>query len=130
MQCLPLLKYVLHKINVICRSFLWIGGKEITKKPHIAWKKVCSPKPIRGLNIIDMDIWNQVNLLKLLWNLCNKSDSLWIKWIHTYYIKGDTIMIVPVKESYSWIFKKILNQRVTYQQVHNLVRQNFKMKGM
>lgn len=56
MQVLPLPKVVLQTINVVCRSFLWTGGKEISSKSLIAWKKVCRPKGYGGMYIIDMEI--------------------------------------------------------------------------
>ncbi|XP_045815732.1 uncharacterized protein LOC123909010 [Trifolium pratense] len=55
--------------------------------------------------------WNRANLTKLLWNIHNKADSLWIRWIHSYYIKHDQLMTMPVKPSCSWILKAILKQR-------------------
>lgn len=55
MQCLPIPKKVIHRIDVICISLLWTGGKEVTIKSPISWKKVCSPKTNGGLNIIDLE---------------------------------------------------------------------------
>lgn len=64
-----------------------------------------------GLNVVELKIWNKATMLKLLCNLYRKSDSLWVKWIHTYYIKNDTLMEVKIKTSCSWIMKVILQQR-------------------
>lgn len=79
---------------------------------------------------LDMEMWNQVNLMKLLWNLCNKSDNLWIKWIHAYYVKTDSIMHMLVKEIYSWIIKHMLNPREICQnlQQKNIIGDIFNMK--
>lgn len=52
-----------------------------------------------------------VTLLKLLWNLSDKVDSLWGRWIHTYYVKNHNIMDIKVRTNASWIVKEILNQR-------------------
>jgi hypothetical protein len=76
MQCLPLPKKVIQKINAICRSFLWSGGVTITKKSPVAWERVCASTAHGGLNLISLDEWNQANLAKLLWNINNKADSL------------------------------------------------------
>jgi hypothetical protein len=76
MQCLPLPKKVIQKINAICRSFLWSGGVTITKKSPVAWDRVCASTAHGGLNLISLDEWNQANLAKLLWNINNKADSL------------------------------------------------------
>jgi hypothetical protein len=44
MQCLPHPKKVIHKINAVCRSFLWSGGAVVTRKSPVAWDHVCAPK--------------------------------------------------------------------------------------
>ncbi|KAK2357065.1 hypothetical protein QL285_094374 [Trifolium repens] len=117
MQCLPLPKKVIHKINAICRSFLWSGGTTITKKAPVAWDHVCSSKAHGGLNLISLEEWNQANLAKLLWNINNKADSLWIRWIHSYYIKQDHLMTMSVNNSCSWVWKAILKQREALLQI-------------
>ncbi|CAJ2661953.1 unnamed protein product [Trifolium pratense] len=117
MQCLPLPKKVIHKINAICRSFLWSGGAVITRKSLVSWDHVCAPKAKGGLNLISLEEWNRANMTKLLWNINNKADSLWIRWIHSYYIKQDNLMTMPVKQNSSWILKAILQQRDSLQQV-------------
>lgn len=121
MQCLPLPKAVVLKINAICRSFLWTGDKMISRKSPIAWERVCSPKSNGGLSIINLSVWNRVSILKLLWNVCHKSDCLWIKWLHTYYIKNHCVWNVPAKESHSWILKNMLKLRPIYQQFQHLM---------
>lgn len=39
MQCFPLPKHVIHKIEVVCRSFMWTGSLVISRKIPIDWKK-------------------------------------------------------------------------------------------
>lgn len=62
------------------------------------------------MNLISLEEWNKTNMVKLLWNLNGKAHSLWIKWIHSYYIKND-------QQNCSWILKITLNQRDTVQQM-------------
>lgn len=40
-----------------------------------------------------------------------KQDKLWIRWIHTYYIKGQNIDIMNTPKQASWIFKKFFDAR-------------------
>lgn len=87
MLCFPIPKFVLKKIEAICRSFIWTGCSEVKKKSPVAWETVCRPKCQGGLDIINLTVWNQVTMMKCLWNLCRKSDNLWVKWIHMYYLK-------------------------------------------
>lgn len=111
MHCLPLPKHMIHKIEVMFRSFLWSGSSNVSRKSHIAWKKICNPRKCKGLNIIELGTWNNTNMLKLLWNLCRKSDSLWVRWMQRYYIKGEELVDIWDKTSHSWIVKYILKQR-------------------
>ncbi|XP_058765506.1 uncharacterized protein LOC131638998 [Vicia villosa] len=110
-HCVPLPMKVIQSAEAVCRSFLWSGSDKITRKHPVSWGQTCNPRKVGGLNIIDLKIWRKASLLKMLWNHSGKSDSLWIKWIHCYYVKSLTIMTVPVKASCSWILKTILNQR-------------------
>lgn len=84
-------------------SFLWASTEVITRKSPVSWKKVCAPRNKCGLNIIDFQGWNKASMLKNQWNLNNKVDSLWIRWIYIDYSKGVDIMNVRVKQSASWI---------------------------
>ncbi|XP_058765820.1 uncharacterized protein LOC131639335 [Vicia villosa] len=124
MQCFPLPKHVIHKIDAICRSFMWTGGKEISRKSPISWDKVCRPKCNGGMNLISLQIWNQATLSKLLWSISCKADSLWVRWVHAYYLKKDKIMDVKIRISCSWILKAILKQRdnVNNMQVWHMMR--------
>ncbi|CAK8544980.1 unnamed protein product [Lathyrus sativus] len=111
MQVIPLLKKVIKQIDARCHSFLWAGSGDISRKAFISWKKVCTSKNQGGLNLVDMKDWKVVQLLKLLWNISRKSDDLWIRWIHCYYMKENEILEISAKTNWSWIFKVILKQR-------------------
>lgn len=69
---------------------------------------MCKPKFHGGLDIIDIEVWNETNMIRLLWNLSGKSDSLWVRWIQAYYMKTKNIMEVEVKNNYTWIMKIVL----------------------
>lgn len=71
MQCLPLPKSVINKIDSICRRFVWSGGTEGKKNP-VAWTTVCRPRKLGGLDVLNLHVWNQITLLKCLWNICKK----------------------------------------------------------
>ncbi|XP_058747051.1 uncharacterized protein LOC131620044 [Vicia villosa] len=89
MHCLPLPKAVIKKIDGICRSFVWTGKAIVSKKSPIAWESVCKPKNMRGMNIFNLYLGNDITLLKCLWNLSLKADNLWVKWVHAHYLKEE-----------------------------------------
>lgn len=111
LQCFPIPKMVLKKINTACRTFIWTNGSSPSRKSPIAWQTVCKPKHKGGLNIIDLDTWNTVTMLKLLWDIIMKTDCLWVKWMHMYFIKGKDILSMEVNNDASWICKGILKVR-------------------
>ncbi|CAK8536039.1 unnamed protein product [Lathyrus sativus] len=59
-------------------------------------------------------------MLKCLWNICLKSDNLWVKWIYSYYLKGSDVMASNIRINSSWIMKNILSRRNLINQVHQL----------
>lgn len=65
-------KKIVHMIETACRSFLWAGQAEVTKKAPLAWEKVCCSKTAGGFNVIHIETWNKAAVSKLLWNLCTK----------------------------------------------------------
>ncbi|XP_015158439.1 uncharacterized protein [Solanum tuberosum] len=55
---------VLKLIESYCISFTWSGSNTITKRALIAWDKVCLPKSVGGMNLINIRMWNQAAIAK------------------------------------------------------------------
>ena len=91
----------------------------------IAWEKVCCPKSEGGIGLINMKVWNRAAVAKLCCNLANKEDKLWIKWIHTYYIKGQREW--QRRKHASWMIQKVMNAKKIVEQVQQMQR---KIKGV
>ncbi|XP_060180628.1 uncharacterized protein LOC132610345 [Lycium barbarum] len=85
---------VIKIIEAHCGSYLWSGSNAITKKALVAWDNLCSPKSVGGLNITNMYIWNRAAIAKHWWDIEHKQDKMWIRWIHTYYIKQQAMKCV------------------------------------
>lgn len=52
-------------------------------------------------------------MLKFLWDMRKKTDSLWVLWMHTYYIKGHDIMNMDISKDFTWIVKGIMKDKMT-----------------
>nr|XP_009588271.1 uncharacterized protein LOC104085855 [Nicotiana tomentosiformis] len=52
-------KKITKLIEAICRSFLWTGDNNISKKALLAWEKVCQPRSAGGFNVIDIGLCNK-----------------------------------------------------------------------
>ncbi|KAK6139395.1 hypothetical protein DH2020_026865 [Rehmannia glutinosa] len=44
-----------------------------------------------GLGIRNVHSWNKALLAKILWNIHSKADSLWVRWVHSFYLKNQSI---------------------------------------
>lgn len=110
-QLFILPKKVLKAIDVICRTFLWTGSTSYSRRALVAWDKVCTPLNAGGLNIMNLSIWNKAAVSKLLWDLTRKKDCLWVKWIHSYYIKKGEVETTNVPKQAAWVIRKILQCR-------------------
>ncbi|XP_058760201.1 uncharacterized protein LOC131633505 [Vicia villosa] len=53
MQCFPIPKMVIKKIDAICRSFIWTDSKEISRKCPVAWNTMCKPIAPGGLHLLN-----------------------------------------------------------------------------
>lgn len=58
---------------------MWTTQSEPSRKALVAWEKLCLPKSAGGLNIVQLTIWNKAVVSKMLLNLCNKKDKLWVR---------------------------------------------------
>ncbi|TMW80870.1 hypothetical protein EJD97_014164, partial [Solanum chilense] len=68
------------------------------------------------MGLINMQLWNRAAIVKLCWDLANKEDKLWIKWIHVYYIRGQNEW--QKREQASWMIRKIMKTKQIVDQVH------------
>lgn len=67
-----------------------------------------NPEVVGGWNLINMTLWNQVVMLKLLWDIFFKVDKLWVQWINAYYLRRFDINNVVISNNISWILRKIV----------------------
>lgn len=101
----------LINIEAHCRSYLWSGTTAITKRALVAWERICTPKSAGGMNLINIKLWNRVAIAKINWDLAHKQDKPWIRWIHTYYIKGEHVNAITIPAQASWMIRKIIAAR-------------------
>ncbi|XP_074302913.1 uncharacterized protein LOC141637248 [Silene latifolia] len=98
---------ILNKVEALCRSFLWQGKESANSPPLISWSTCCKSKKEGGLGIIDLRRWNRAALGKYIWWISHKKDHLWVKWVHSIYIKNSDWMSYQPKPYSSWSWRKI-----------------------
>ncbi|KAK4707085.1 hypothetical protein R3W88_033383 [Solanum pinnatisectum] len=74
-------KKVVKILESVCKTYLWIGQGEISKKSLVAWDRICQLGSVGGLNVIDLKLWNKPAILKHLWAISMKKDIMWIRWL-------------------------------------------------
>jgi len=75
----------------------------------VAWKVICLAKKEGGLGLFDIKTRNKSFLAKQLWNIHLKSDSVWIQWIHHYYLPNVSISDAVSQRTYSPLWKAIIS---------------------
>lgn len=68
------------------------------------------------LNILDIYCWNKVALFKLLWAITTKNDTLWIQWIHSFYVKNRSAENMSSPKQACWIIRNIFDARDWFSQ--------------
>jgi hypothetical protein len=87
----PMSSIVINQIICICKNFLWIGNTAKSICALVAWKNICLSKKEGGLGLFDLKARNKSFLAKQLWNIHLKTDSIWIQWVHHYYLHRHSI---------------------------------------
>nr|GEX77632.1 hypothetical protein [Tanacetum cinerariifolium] len=62
----------------------------------------------RGMGLKPLEEWNKALLVKHLWNMAAKKDSLWVKWINIVKLKGRSVWEVDKQGSDCWMWKNLL----------------------
>ncbi|XP_021734864.1 uncharacterized protein LOC110701538 [Chenopodium quinoa] len=86
-------KAVLDGVAAICRNYLWEG------------KVVCKKKG--GLGVQNSYNWNIAAIGKQIWNISQKKDSLWLRWVNEMYWKGRTWKRFQCAHNTSWNWKHL-----------------------
>ncbi|KAJ0434648.1 putative RNA-directed DNA polymerase [Helianthus annuus] len=108
--------FILPK-RIICdlengmRRFLWSQGNKIKGKEKVRWKTVCLPRGEGGLGIRRVEDMNNALMVSHIWSLLTHRESLWVKWIHSYRIGNKTLWELPIRNSITWSWRKILQLR-------------------
>ncbi|GKA99204.1 RNA-directed DNA polymerase, eukaryota, reverse transcriptase zinc-binding domain protein [Tanacetum coccineum] len=102
---------VLLDIEQLMRGFLWCQGERQKGKSKVAWEVVCLPKKEGGLGLRRLDLFNKALMVTHIWNLLSRKESLWVKWIHVYKLRGRNFFEIPFRGNMTWGWRKILQLR-------------------
>uniref|UniRef100_A0A803Q8J2 Reverse transcriptase zinc-binding domain-containing protein n=1 Tax=Cannabis sativa TaxID=3483 RepID=A0A803Q8J2_CANSA len=55
-----------------------------------SWEKVCLPKSYGGIDFKEGSKWNPAMISKYVWEIMEKKDLLWVKWVNLIYLKDES----------------------------------------
>uniref|UniRef100_A0A7N0ZVB5 Uncharacterized protein n=1 Tax=Kalanchoe fedtschenkoi TaxID=63787 RepID=A0A7N0ZVB5_KALFE len=84
-------KAVTEVIEGKYKTYLWAGKGESKRSP-VSWDKICEPKKKGGLAIRKFT-YNAALILAQVWDIILLKESLWVQWLHTYFLKGMTVEV-------------------------------------
>ncbi|GKC88484.1 RNA-directed DNA polymerase, eukaryota, reverse transcriptase zinc-binding domain protein [Tanacetum coccineum] len=102
---------VIKDIERLFKGFLWNKGELQRRKAKVSWKEVCQPKQNGGLGIKPLESWNKILLVKHLWNIAAKKDTLWVQRINMVKMKGRSVWEIDKQSTDSWNWKCLLDLR-------------------
>ncbi|GJR58948.1 RNA-directed DNA polymerase, eukaryota, reverse transcriptase zinc-binding domain protein [Tanacetum coccineum] len=94
------------------KKFLWNNGKSCKGKAKVAWLEFYKLKDQGGLGFKSLELWNKTLLVKHLWNMASRKESLWVKWINVVKLKKMSVWDNNDDPKDSWGWKCLLNLKV------------------
>ena len=104
-------KCTIAKIEQMFNSFLWFGNMGNAQCAKVRWESVCLPKEEGGLGLRRVKDSNDANVMKHIWNLFYRKDSLWVAWVRRWYFRQGSFWCAKVPAICSWSWRKLLQLR-------------------
>ncbi|GKC34596.1 RNA-directed DNA polymerase, eukaryota, reverse transcriptase zinc-binding domain protein [Tanacetum coccineum] len=105
------MKYLGVPLLAKCLGVADCKGESSNGKSKLAWKIVCRLKDQGGLGFKPLKEWNEVLLMKHVWNIIAKKNTLWDQWVHKVKLKGKNFWEATVDKSDSWSWRIMVDLR-------------------
>ncbi|GJT36298.1 putative ribonuclease H-like domain-containing protein [Tanacetum coccineum] len=102
---------IVTDIQQLIRGFLWCNGDYKRGKSKVAWDDICLPKHEGGLGLRSLKVFNLALMTTHIWNIVSSKKSLWVRWVHSYKLRGRTLWDVRFKANMSLGWRKLLQLR-------------------
>ncbi|GJU38853.1 putative RNA-directed DNA polymerase [Tanacetum coccineum] len=102
---------IVEDIQQLICGFIWCNSDLKRGKAKVAWNVICLPKSEGGLGLRSLEVFKLALMTTYIWNIISNKESLWVRWIHTYKLRGRTLWDVQPKGNMSWGWRKLLQLR-------------------
>ncbi|KAK1270073.1 hypothetical protein QJS04_geneDACA019694 [Acorus gramineus] len=99
------------EIEKLFRDFFWQGHSQQRKMHQVSWDTICNPLEEGGLGIKSIHDWSVGSIGVHFWELANKNQSMWAKWMRQRYLRKDNIWRVSAHMGCSSTWSSILQAR-------------------
>ena len=104
-------KFTCYKIEQIFSGFLWSGTDVNARRAKVGWKSLCLPKEEGGIGLRRVKDWNDATIMKHIWNLFYRKDSIWVAWVREVLLRQGSVWNARIPSRCSWSWRKILQLR-------------------
>ncbi|GKC96297.1 reverse transcriptase domain-containing protein [Tanacetum coccineum] len=87
-------------------SSMHVYWASVRGKAKVLWEVVCLPKKEGGLGLRRLELFNKALMVSHIWNLLVRKESLWVKWIHEYKLRGRHFFEIPCRATCSLWFDR------------------------
>ena len=101
-------KYIISKIEQLFSSFLWAENLGNSRQAKVRWDSISLPKEEGGLGLRRIKDSNDTNVMKQIWNLFYRKDSLWVAWVRRLYLRRGSLWCAKTPSICLWSWRKIL----------------------
>lgn len=77
----------------------------------LSWNLICKPKDEGSLGLKNLKDWNRACMAKLLWEILQGKESLWLAWAQNKYLAKKSIWEIQPKAYDSMVWKGIQQAR-------------------
>ncbi|GKD37780.1 RNA-directed DNA polymerase, eukaryota, reverse transcriptase zinc-binding domain protein [Tanacetum coccineum] len=93
----------------------YLGVPLVTKSISISERKPLvdrvRTKSKGGLGLKNLAKWNEVLMIKHIWNVASKKDTLWVKWVNIERLKGRSVWEIQCDGNSSMGWRSIMSLR-------------------
>nr|GEW15224.1 hypothetical protein [Tanacetum cinerariifolium] len=96
------------------KSLSFAGRLQLCKsrgKAKVAWDDICLPIREGGLGLRCLEVFNLALMTTHIWHIISNKELLWVRWIHTYKLRGHTFWDIYPSNAMSWGWRKLLQLR-------------------